>query len=277
MDYPSSYLDEDETNQNQTETSVNINPQQRNMSLVGGAVLLAAALARRGLPGLGLGAAGATLLYQGSTGMSPINRLLGKNQAVHNKRAAISVPHQQGKHISHSITINRPAEELYRFWRDFSNLPQIMPMLESVEVASDTHSRWTVNGPAGIKAEWETEIINDEPHTVIGWRSLQNPYVDHAGAVRFKVAPVGQGTEVSIQLEYMPVGGVVSMALIQLLGKSPEYQVAVSLYRLKQLMELGEITSVEGQPSGRAKSNDQHDEHDRQDRQDRRDQPDQKG
>ncbi len=257
MDYPSSYLDEDENKTNQTQTSVNIDPQQRNMSLIGGAVLLAAALARRGLPGLGLGAAGATLLYQGSTGMSPINRLLGKNQAVHDKRAAISVPHQQGKHINDSITINKSAEELYRFWRDFSNLPQILPMLQSVEVTDDTHSHWTVDGPGGMKAEWDTEIINDEPYTVIGWRSLKNPYVDHAGAVRFRMAPVGQGTEVSIQLEYMPVGGAVSMALIQLLGKSPEYQIAVSLYRLKQLMELGEITSVEGQPSGRAKSQDQ--------------------
>ncbi len=226
------------------------------MSILGGAVLLAAGLAKRGWGRLALGAVGGTLLYQGSTGVSLVNRLLGTNQAVHDKQAAISVPHQQGKHIRDSITINRPVEDLYNYWRDFSNLAQVLPILESVEVQDPTHSHWTLAGPVGMKIEWDTEIINEAPNNVIGWRSLENPYVNHAGSVRFRPAPNNQGTEVLIEMEYLPVGGVVSVALMNLLGKSPEQQISAGLYRFKQLMELGELATTEGQSSGRKKGED---------------------
>lgn len=241
--------------ENQVQTSVNIDFSQRNISLVAGSLLVAAALARRGWLGLGLGALGSTLLYQGSTGVSPINTLLGKNQAVHDENAAISVPHQQGKHVRDSVTIKRSVEDLYAFWRDFRNLPQVMPSLQSVELqdADGTHSRWTVNGPAGTKIEWDTKIIHEERNVVIGWRSLENPYIDHAGSVRFRTAPADQGTEVRIEMEYLPVGGVVSIALMNLLGQSPEQEISTSLRRFQQLMELGEIATTEGQSSGRLK------------------------
>jgi uncharacterized membrane protein len=249
--YPNFYSDQKQNRQ--TESSVNIDLGQRRASLLGGSLLLAAALAKRGWVGLGLGALGSTLLYQGSTGVSPINRLLGINQAVHDQDAAISVPHQQGKHIRDSITIKRPAQDLYSFWRDFTNLTQVLPILKSVEVQDATHSHWTINGPAGMNIEWDTEIINEDPGNVIGWRSLENPYINHAGSVRFREAPKNQGTEVLLEMEYLPVGGAVSVALMNLLGKSPEQQISTGLYRLKQMMELGEIATTEGQSSGREK------------------------
>ncbi|HKG22897.1 MAG TPA: cyclase/dehydrase, partial [Blastocatellia bacterium] len=37
-----------------------------------------------------------------------------------------------GLAYAQAITIRRPAEELYRFWRDFGNLPRFMRHLESV-------------------------------------------------------------------------------------------------------------------------------------------------
>jgi uncharacterized membrane protein len=245
------------TQHGQVESPANIDHDQRKGSLLAGAVLLTAALtaalAKRGWAGLALGALGGTLLYQGSTGISPINRLLGKNQAVHDEKAAISVPHEQGRHIRDSVTINRPAEDLYNYWRDFSNLAQVLPILKSVEVQDAAHSHWTLNGPVGMKIEWDTEIINEEPNTVIGWRSLENPYMDHAGSVRFRPAPANQGTEVLIEMEYRPIGGAVSIGLMNLLGKSPEQQISAGLYRFKQWMELGEMAMVEGQSSGRKK------------------------
>lgn len=245
---------ERDLNQDQhTETNVNIDADQRNLSLLAGALLLVAALSRRGWLGIGLGTLGGGLIYQGSTGVSLINRLLGQNQAVHDTRAAISVPHEQGKHIKDSITINRSAEDLYTFWRDFSNLPQVLFILNSVEVQEGMRSHWTLNGPIGMTIEWDTEIISDDPNNVIGWRSLENPYMNHAGSVRFRAAPANQGTEVLIEMEYLPVGGAVSVALMNLLGKSPEQQISAGLYRLKQLMELGEMATTEGQSSGRQK------------------------
>ena len=81
---------------------------------------------------------------------------------------------QSGIRIQHAITINRPAQELYDFWRDFSNLPQIMDHLESVEVLDGNRSHWKVKGPAGSTVEWDAEIFNDVENELIAWRGKTN-------------------------------------------------------------------------------------------------------
>jgi uncharacterized membrane protein len=213
-------------------------------------------LLRGGKLGLGLGASGASLLFQGGSGVSPLYKLLGMNRAVHSESAAISVPHQQGRHVSASITINRPVEEVYAFWRDFTNLPTFMPALKSVDIQSDRRSHWVYEGPGGKSLEWDAEIVNEERNVVIGWRSLENSYLHHAGSARFKPAMGGQGTEVRVEMEYLPLGGAVGMALANIMRLSPENQLSESLKRLKQLLETGEISNTDGQSSGRSNTGD---------------------
>lgn len=235
--------------ENTTQTIVNMEANERNISLAGGAALVLLGLVRRGWLGAGVGALGAFLVHQGSTGFSLIYKLLGTNRAVHDTDAAISVPHQQGKHVSTGITLNRPISEVYDFWRDFKNLPVLMPYLKAVEVQSPTRSHWVVNGPVGMTIEWDAEIINDERDRVIGWRSLENPYVDHAGSVRFSPTADGEGTEVQVQLEYLPVGGAVGMALSNIIGVAPEQQLAESLRRLKDWLEVDTFATPDQQNS----------------------------
>ena len=238
-------------NKGETTSSINLGKNERSLSTFSGAALLAAAIMRPRRLGILLGPLGANLLYRGISGHSLVYKLLGKNRAVHDSEAAVSVPHEQGMRVVHSVTINRPPEEIYAFWRDFTNLPKFMQHLESVIIESDTQSHWRVKGPAGTTIEWDAEIVNDEPNEVIGWRSLENPYVDHAGAVRFRAAPGDQGTEVEVKIEYVPVAGGVGTAVANLLGEAPERQVWDDLRRLKQWLEVGEIATTDGQPSGR--------------------------
>ncbi|NJL95425.1 MAG: cyclase [Anaerolineae bacterium] len=201
------------------------------------------------LSGIGL-----ELLYRGVTGFSPVYALLGKNSAVHNKRAAISVPHEQGFHLSESITINRPVAEVYAYLRDLRNFPTFMQHVESVEVQNAERSHWRVKGPAGLPVEWDAMIISEEANERLGWRSLKNPYIDHAGSIRVKPAPGQFGTEVHLTMEYAPLAGHVSRLLLGLLGKAPEQQIGADLRRLKQLLEVGEIATTEGQSSARGQS-----------------------
>lgn len=248
MDYSS-----DQYQTSSSETSVNVSRPERMLSMLGGATLLSMSVIKRGWLGLGAALFSAPLLYSGITGMSPIYKLIGRNSAVHRQDRAVSVPHQQGIRVEQSIVINRPREEVYRFWRDFSNLPLYMPQVKSVEVYDSTHSHWRLQGPAGITVEWDAEIINDEPNTVIGWRSLKNPYVDHAGSVRFKSLPgneaANQPTEVRVTIEYLPVAGAVSNVLTWLFRDTPQQQVYYALTQLKQRFEEGEMatTTHEGQ------------------------------
>ena len=61
-----------------------------------------------------------------------------------------------------SVTVNRPRDEVYRFWRDLERLPSFMIHLESVKVAGGGRSHWVAKGP-GSTVEWDAEIVDDRP------------------------------------------------------------------------------------------------------------------
>src|SRR4029078_3422751 len=75
-----------------------------------------------------------------------------------------TLEHGQGIRMERAVTILCPAETLYQFWRNLSNLPCFMYPVESVEVRDPIHSHWTVKGPAGTTVEWDAEVINDQPN-----------------------------------------------------------------------------------------------------------------
>jgi uncharacterized membrane protein len=156
--------------------------------------------------------------------------------------------------VRKSITINRPAEELYGFWRDFQNLARFMKHVESVQVTGDKRSHWVAKGPAGKRVEWDAETIEDRPNELIAWRSIEGSTVENSGSVRFEPATGGRGTVVRVELEYYPPAGLLGATVAKLLGEEPKGQLAEDLRRFKQLMEAGEIITTEGQPAGRAKS-----------------------
>lgn len=141
----------------------------------------------------------------------------------------------------HTITINRPVEEVYRFWRDFQNLPRFMSHLESVQVMDDKRSHWVAKAPAGATVEWDAEIIDDRPNEIIAWRSLEGADVDNSGFVRFLRAPGERGTEVRVEIEYNPPGGALGAGIAKIFGEAPEQQIKGDLNRFKQVMETGEV------------------------------------
>ena len=156
-------------------------------------------------------------------------------------------------HVAKSIQINRPAEEIYRFWRDFNNLPQVMEHLESVEIIDAERSRWCAKGPAGKRIQWEAEIIEDRPDESLSWRSVEGATVENSGSVDFTAAP-GGGTLVRVELVYRPPAGRIGGLIAKLLGEEPALQIEEDLRRLKQIMETGEIVVTRGQASGRNRS-----------------------
>jgi uncharacterized membrane protein len=153
-----------------------------------------------------------------------------------------------------SIQIDRPAQEIYRFWRKLENLPRFMSGLESVHEVDGRRSHWVAVGPGGKRVEWDAEIVLEEENRRIEWRSLAGSEIDHRGMVRFEAAPVGRGSFVRVEMVYDPPGGVFGGGIAKLFGRAPEQQIHENLHRLKELMETGEIITTQGQPSGRASS-----------------------
>jgi uncharacterized membrane protein len=147
---------------------------------------------------------------------------------------------EQGIHVMSAITVNRPREEVYAYWRNLEHLPRFMSHLESVEVR-DGRSRWRAKGPAGISVEWEAEVVADQPNENIAWRSCVGSEVPNQGSVRFLDAPGGRGTEVRVELRYDPPAGALGRAIAKLFGAEPGQEIAGDLRRFKQVIETGEV------------------------------------
>ena len=149
-----------------------------------------------------------------------------------------------------SITVNRPVADVYRFWRDLTNLPTFMAHLESVESTGRMRSRWTAKAPAGRTVTWEAEMTDDTPNRLIAWRSLPGATVPNIGRVRFVEAPGGRGTEVHVEMEYEIPAGRLGALVARMFGEEPEQQVRDDLRRCKQVLETGEVVISNGSPEG---------------------------
>ena len=154
-------------------------------------------------------------------------------------------------HVKKAITVNRPPEEVYRFWHDFRNLPRFMKHLEDVRVTGNRRSHWKAKAPAGTTVEWDAEVVDDRPNELIAWRSLEGADVDNWGSVRFAPAPGGRGTEVRVELDYAPPGGALGATVAKLFGEEPEQQMQDDLRRFKQVLETGEVVYSEATVHGR--------------------------
>lgn len=205
-------------------------------SLIGGSALVLLGLRQRSLRGAFMALAGGGLAYKAATEKGGIQEAVGMNQAIK---------------VEKTVTINKPVEELYRFWRNFENLPHFMKHLKSVTVISDKRSHWIANAPLGASVEWDADIVNEQENYFIAWASVEGADVDNSGFVRFQPAPQGRGTEVKVVIEYNPPGGAIGAGIAKLFGEEPEQQVGDDLRRFKMMMEAGEIATTEGQPSGR--------------------------
>jgi uncharacterized membrane protein len=220
---------------------VNVGRGERWISGIAAAAIAAYGLRRGRRRGLLLPLAGA-LLHRAVSGRCAVNHALGRNTAVDDTPSSpvTSIRRGEGVRVDERIVLNRPRHEVYRFWRNFENLPRFMDHLEAVTVLDESRSHWTAKGPAGSRVEWDAEIHNEIPNELIAWRSLEGSEVANAGSVHF--SPVENGdTEVRVVLRYDPPAGKLGAKVARLLGEEPSRQVADDLRRLKQVLEAGDI------------------------------------
>ncbi len=147
--------------------------------------------------------------------------------------------------ITAAITIDRSAAEIYAFCRDVENLPRFVTHLESVTTTDQIRSHWRAKVPHGPSLEWDAVIVEDRPEQRILWKVQGSKLgrIVESGELRLEPAPGGQGTEVHLTLwtEQVP-------SLMRWLRKLPERFWSAQLHRLKQLLELGELTVSDASP-----------------------------
>jgi uncharacterized membrane protein len=108
--------------------------------------------------------------------------------------------------VRRAVTVARPLEDVYRFWRELDNLPSFARHLKSVKLTSERESRWVARGPMDQTFEWEAEITAEEPNRLLAWRTRPGAQIEHQAEVRFQVAPGDQGTVVVVVIDYYGPG-----------------------------------------------------------------------
>jgi uncharacterized membrane protein len=143
------------------------------------------------------------------------------------------------------LTINRPRQEVYEYWRELSNLPRFMQHLDAVQMTGEKTSHWRARGPGGITVEWDAETTEDIPGQQISWQSVGTSELPNKGSVLFSEAPGNRGTEVKVTIDFYPPGGTAGRAAAKMARAVTAQQLEEDLKRLKQILETGEIATAE--------------------------------
>jgi uncharacterized membrane protein len=226
-------------------TKTDVDTWGRYALIAGGSLLALGGLRRGGIAGATMAAAGMGMVWRGAS-REPLMASVGHR---HDHVAGVDERHHPVT-VTHAVTIGKPREELYRFWRDFGNLPRFMDDVEDIDVRDRHHSRWRVRSPGGTVVEWDAQVHEERENEYIAWRSVGDAEIHNSGIVRFREASGGRGTVVEVTLRYEPPFGRLGRAVAKLTGHEPEVQLRSNLRRLKQLMETGVIAASRSNPAG---------------------------
>ncbi|MDQ0249586.1 putative membrane protein [Sphingomonas kyeonggiensis] len=145
--------------------------------------------------------------------------------------------------VGRTVTINRPREELFAYWRDFANLATFMENVERIDVLDDRRSHWVVKAPGGRTVEWTSAITEERDGSFIAWASEDGADVPNSGRIDFRDAQGGRGTIVTATILYDPPAGAIGKLIAKMFQREPAIQARRDLRRFKQLMETGEIAT----------------------------------
>lgn len=218
-----------------------------------GGFALRRGLARRSLGGTVAASLGGYAIYRGIRGDGSDSKARefasGAETSRYDTRSTTGRPGLQ-----RSVTIRESADELTDLTSDPETLDRLVGPFVDVEAIDDDGERlrWTVSGPRGLTAAWETELLAEQPGEFGRWRSTDETVLPIEYSLSFRPAPADRGTEVTLRLWLDPPGGVLGTKLAdRLLARNTVASAA--LYRLKSLAETGEIPTLDRNPSARGR------------------------
>jgi uncharacterized membrane protein len=195
-------------------------PAQRAVAGAGGAALAMFGYIRGGVKGAAICALGGVLVARATSSENLADALRG-----------------HGILVEKSIVVDAPAEHVFAYWRNLSNLPQWMSHVREVRPLGGDRYHWVVDGPAGVPVEWDSELLHYEENREMTWHSVGDSQVGNVGRIRFE--EVGDGTRIHVQMRYMPPGGILGHAVARFFGADPKTEMDDDLARMKAAIETG--------------------------------------
>jgi uncharacterized membrane protein len=187
----------------------------------------------------GLLATGVTLAYRGIRGHCGLYGALGINTADRSASATTCAV----------VTIERSPGEIYAYLKQPDHLPLLTGIIHDLKPVNE--SEYEVHAQArNREVAWRISLTADRENEFIAWRASAEGRPGHTGQLVLQPAPGKRGTEVEIQVQQegaaSPAGVIADRAATQ----GWRSRVSRALRQLKQQIEAGEISSIDGQPSG---------------------------
>lgn len=219
----------------------NVGSIERTISLCGGAVLLWGAIRGQGIGRWIRMGLGGTLLFHGIKRNCRLYESLGVRSA---DATMASHPLSRSIQSCGSITIDAEPQQLYDAWRDPEQLRRIFPhATEIARLPDPALYRWTVELPGGRTMSWDSTVNEQPDKNRLSWQTARNQPLQHDGSIEFVPAIGGRGTRVLLEMYSHLPGGAIGALLLKLMNRSPSWEAAEALRRLKQWIETGEIAS----------------------------------
>jgi uncharacterized membrane protein len=223
----------------------NVNPAERIGSAVIGATLLSLGVRRGTAVGrLAAALAGTDLIYRAVTGHCQVYDALGVDTNGHRS-------HRGTTTVRRVVSIEAEPEELERRWRDPETFRQVVGHFADVEMDEAGRVRGRFATQLGGSIPWQGQIVEVRPGSMIRWHAGDGAPLTADGTMRFRPAPNGWGTEVSLELQLHGKGGAIGHAVTEMTRLVPDMVAATALRRFKSLVETGEIPTLDRNPSAR--------------------------
>ncbi len=206
-------------------STVNTRDLKRAASVIAGTILVYYGAKKRTFLSVGLAFIGTALVRKGALGTS--------------SRKSCMVT------IDRVVKINKPREEVFRFWHNLENLPKFMTGLKAVKTTGANKSHWVMKGPGKRMVEWDAEIVDDLEGKYLSWRSLPGARVPNSGIVRFDDAAGGRGTIVRLAISYDAPGGLLGRGFAAVMGVDLGATISEDLRRLKSILESGQVANAQ--------------------------------
>lgn len=140
--------------------------------------------------------------------------------------------------VQESIEVQAPLQDVFVYWSNLENFPQIMRNIEEVRVAGDT-SHWRVKGPLDRTVEYDARTTEMSPERGIAWNSVEGE-VETSGQVRFEEVASGR-TRIDVVMNYAdPPGGKVGEVVADTIS-NPEREIREDLENFARKVERGEL------------------------------------
>jgi uncharacterized membrane protein len=154
-----------------------------------------------------------------------------------------------GDGVEAAVAIRCPVDEVFRFYRDFRNLPRFLGDVMAIEQTGPATYRWTVQGPLGIRMKWTARVTEERANEFIGYEVVPLPGLKTAWAIYF--SPASETGTMEVREVMKTPFGRVGRAGLALIGKPPAGEVPANLQRLKEVMETGTVTDTSYSVAGK--------------------------